>query len=605
MADGVVWDLTGYFPSFESPERTAFMEQLSGDLERLAKETELLGSLNDQTADDWEACLLQLEDAAARLGHLRSYVECLESAHTEREAYALAAARLDTMAASLEKIEGTVIQAIKAVRPVDYERFIARESLAPIQRHLARLKEKSRFIMGPEAESLASDLGVDGLHAWGRLYNKVSGRLAFTMTYPDGKTEQLPIARWRALLADPDREVGKAAFTGGNQAWETVAEACAAALNALAGTRLTLNLRRGIDDYLYPARFQAGIQKDTLNAMYRAIYDHLEIPRAIFRVKASYGGRSGIAFFEREAPLPLPVAARYAWSRATAMVTGAFQSAYPDLGDYFRSLLEKRWVESQSRANKRPGAFCTDSVITGEQRIYMTFNGNLGDVTTLAHEVGHAWHSHLMGDLRPLARQYPMTLAETASIFAEQILAEGIYQDPAVTDAEKLLMLDADLCGAAVLLLDITVRFEFEKAFHDERMEGEVPVSRLKSLMTATQRRVFGSALLDDGEDPLFWASKLHFYISDLTFYNFPYTFGFLLSRFIVDRFREEGPGFLPRYEAFLRMTGSAPVETVVADTLGQDISNPSFWSDALQTLETPLERYREHLKNPHPTSRI
>lgn len=597
MAEGVVWDLTSYFPSFGGPEFKAFKDRLASDVDALRTRSAELGTLTDGTAGGWEQWLLDFEDATVRLGHVRSYVECLEAADTGSEAYALEGAQLAALAAEMEKAEGNLLQAIKTVPDSFYRQILDRKRLAPIRYYLLKRKEKAGFTMGPEEETLASDLGVDGLHAWGRLYNKVSGQLEFDMTYPDGRTERLPISRWRALMADPDRKIGRLAFEGGNQAWETVSEVCATALNALAGTRLTLNRHRKIGNVLDPALRQSGIRQASLDAMYQAIYRHLDIPRDIFRAKAAFSGRDGIEFFEREAPLPLESAANYTWESGASMIERAFRSAYPQLGDYFRSILEKRWVESESRGSKRPGAFCTDSTLTNEQRIFMTFNGSLNDITTLAHEAGHGWHSRLMADLRPLARHYPMTLAETASIFAEQVLAEGVYRDASVSDAEKLLMLDADLCGGAVLLLDITVRFEFEKAFHEERTGGEVPVSRLKELMTTAQKKVFGDALLDGGEDPFFWASKLHFYISELTFYNFPYTFGFLLARFIVDGFRREGDAFLPRYESFLRSSGSATVEEAVHSALGEDTTDPEFWETAIRTLEDPLKQYRESLK--------
>lgn len=350
---------------------------------------------------------------------------------------------------------------------------------------------------------------------------------------------------------------------------------------------------RGIEHYLEMALFQASIQRETLEAMYQAIHDNIDIGREIFRAKARFLGREGIWFFEREAPLPLEETGALSWEQATTMVAKAFETAYPGLAAYFRTFLEKKWIEAEARPGKRPGAFCTRSSLIKEQRVFMTFNGSLGNVTTMAHEVGHAWHGHLMRHMRPMAQRYPMPLAETASIFAEHILAEGIYADDEVRKSQKLLMLDADLCGAAVLLLDITTRFEFEKAFHEERREGEVPVSRLKELMVESQQRIFGDALLEDGADPYFWASKLHFYMTEVAFYNFPYTFGFLLARSLVHMFQREGEAFLPKYEAFLKLTGSDSVENVAQRSLGVDIAKPAFWAESVRSLAQPLEQYR------------
>jgi oligoendopeptidase F len=246
-------------------------------------------------------------------------------------------------------------------------------------------------------------------------------------------------------------------------------------------------------------------------------------------------------------------------------------------------------VDWEPRAGKRPGGFCTSSMLSKESRIFMTYNESLSDVLTLAHESGHAYHGLMMRDLRPYARGYPMTLAETASTFGEQVLMNGVLDDPSTPDREKALILDVQTGHGAIYLLDIPVRYEFEKAFYEERPSGPLSVSRLKELMIETQRRVLGSVLEHGGEDPYFWASKLHFYITGLTFYNFPYTFGYLLSRGLYRIFKHEGRTFLPKYEEFLRLAGSDTVENVVTRTIGEDIQKPDFWNAAIMTLEEPL----------------
>lgn len=221
----------------------------------------------------------------------------------------------------------------------------------------------------------------------------------------------------------------------------------------------------------------------------------------------------------------------------------------------------------------------------------MTYNRTMGDTLTLAHEAGHAFHSHVMRELRPFARHYPMTLAESASTFAEMILADGVLSDPDVDDLQKAVVLDSEVGHAGAYLLDIPVRFEFEKALYEERGSGELSVSRLKELMIEKQRAIFGDALRDGGEDPLFWASKLHFYITGVTFYNFPYTFGYLLSRGLFAMFKKEGPDFLPRYERFLQLTGSDNAENVAKRSIDADIEQPDFWVEAIRSLEAPLAR--------------
>lgn len=598
---GVIWDLQSFFPEFNGKEMLAFKEQLKADIAVMQEKATALGTLSPETAEAWEELVLLAEDAGARLGHVWSYVGCLGAADAANEAYSLEEAALRLLGAAFTKYEVDLLRALKTVSDEDFNAFLGREKLAGAEHHLRRAREEAQHTMERELEMLATDLNVDGLHSWGQLYDTLSGKLEFEMIWPDGHekagtTETIPISQWRSLMSDVNRDVGKAAFDGGNRAWAKMEDTCAAALNAIAGVRLTLNKYRGIDDFLYTALFQSSIQKETLDAMYEAIHANIEIAREIFRAKAGTLDRRGIYWFERESPLVLKDAKLFSWDEGVAMVDSAFVAAYPALADYYKSFLAQRWLESEVRPGKRPGAFCTGSEFNKEQRVFMTFNGALGDVSTMAHEVGHAWHSHLLKDMRPVAQQYPMTLAETASIFAEHILAEGVYRDESISDAQKLLMLDSDLCGAAVLLLDITVRFEFEKAFHEERQNSEVSVSRLKELMVETQRRVWGDALEADGIDPLFWASKLHFYITGVTFYNFPYTFGFLLARSLFTLFKQEDAAFLPKYEEFLRLTGSDVVEGVIKRSLGANAADPEFWAQSVKGLEEPLKLYKSLL---------
>ncbi len=591
-----VWTLESYFPTFGGPEMEAYKEQLHRDIRQLSQDAGRLPNLDSSSAVDWEMIILAMEDAQARLEHWSSYVSCWEAAHADNEIYPRERAVINHVRAALERVDIELVRAFKSASASSFERFVQRESLRPIAYALEKMRVRSRYALAPDMERLASDLNLDGIQAWGRLYNRLTGKLRFEFQLPDGNKAVKPISQWRSLMAHSDRTVGRAAFEGGNRAWQGIEDACAAALNAIAGTRLTLDRHRERPDYLDEALFKAGIQRRTLEAMYAAVRACIDLPREFLKTKAAAMGRPAIDFFEREAPLTITAGEALQWPQAVGWVERAFTEVYPALGEYFRHMLRCGWIESEARDNKRPGAFCTRSPRTGEQRVYMTFNGTLGDVTTLAHEVGHAWHGHLLRSLRPWAQRYPMTLAETASIFAEQILAEGIYNHPDVDSEEKLAMLDEDLSGMAVLLLDITTRFEFESAFYRERQEGELGVSRLKALMVAAQQQIYGDALAPGGEDPYFWASKLHFYISDLAFYNFPYTFGFLLARALIARFKKEGRAFLPRYEAFLAASAGDTVEKVVYNTLGWDIARQEFWQDAIRSLEGDLTRYRQLL---------
>lgn len=588
----MTWDLTTYFPSFNGPEMLRFKEELRADIAALRTTAGALPGLHSASASQWEAAYLRHEDIIRRMSHLGSYVGCLASSDARNEMYLQEEAALVRTRADIAKIRIEFLRSVKEVNEDFFEAFTARAALKDASHYLNRLREEALRAMSTEKEILATELGVDGMQAWGRLYDTVSSKLEFGMTLSDGTRKLLPMSQRRSLLDHPDRRVRRAAFDGGNEAWQRIEDTAAAALNAIAGTRLTLNRHRGVHHFLDIALFQAAITRKTLDAMFEALAAEIEVPRQILRVKATLLGRKKIAWYDLGAPLESAAQEPLSWSKATALVGRSFARAYPALGEFFgREILAKNWIDWEPRPGKRPGGYCTSSMLSKESRIFMTYNEGLGDVLTLAHESGHAYHGLMMRDVRPYARGYPMTLAETASTFGEQVLMNGLLDDPAVSDAQKALILDIEIGHGAIYLLDIPVRYEFEKAFYEERAHGPVSISRLKELMITTQRRVLGDILEQGGEDPYFWASKLHFYITGLTFYNFPYTFGYLLSRGLYRMFKQEGMSFLPKYEEFLRLAGSDTAENVVRRTMGENIEERAFWSAAIRSLEEPLKR--------------
>ena len=213
---------------------------------------------------------------------------------------------------------------------------------------------------------------------------------------------------------------------------------------------------------------------------------------------------------------------------------------------------------------------------------------------TLTHEFGHAWHSHVMHQERPLNTLYPMTLAETASTFAENLLLDALLRAPATTPEQRLKLLDSRLEAAAAFLLNIPSRFLFEKRFYEERAEGEVSVDRLKELMVEAQKEAYGDSLDPEQLDPYFWASKLHFYITEVSFYNFPYSFGYLFSLGVYAQSQKRGEAFLPTYERLLQATGRRTAEECARENLQVELNQPQFWLDSLALVEEDMRQFEE-----------
>ncbi|MCC6415408.1 MAG: hypothetical protein IT582_05835 [Opitutaceae bacterium] len=484
------WDLTSYFPSLNGPEYQAFKTALHADLRAALAAAAALAGLDSANVSLWVEQFLAHEQLSARLGHLSSYLGNVNAADADNDAAKRESAALAPAAATLSKHRGELLRAAGATNDAIWSTLTAAPALAGAQHTLNHLRAEARHRMSRAEEALAADLGVDGISAWGRLYENLTGQLSFEMHWPDGRHETIPMAQRRALMANPDRAVRAAAFRQGNLVWAQHGETFAAALNAIAGTRHTFYARRGQPDFLTRPYFDAAVSAQTIDAMFRAIAANHELPRQALRIGAKLQGTPALAFYDLEAPRPLDPLPPLPWAEAVILVDRAFQSSYPALGAYYRDCFTRRWIESEKRANKRSGAYCTGSALTGEQRVFMTYADTMHDANTLAHEIGHAWHSHVIKDLRPSAQDYPMTLAETASTFAEKIFLHGMLQDPNLTESQRSFLLDQECGNAASYLLNIAMRYEFEKEFYTRRRNGELSAKELCELMTRMQRNV-------------------------------------------------------------------------------------------------------------------
>ena len=222
----------------------------------------------------------------------------------------------------------------------------------------------------------------------------------------------------------------------------------------------------------------------------------------------------------------------------------------------------------------------------------MTYTNSIDSMSTLAHELGHAYHSFVLRDAPEFLRDYPMNLAETASTFAETVLGENRLA-AAETKAEKLDLLDKMLGDAVSFLMNIHARFLFDDRMHQERANGELSAERLTELMLAAQKEAYCDALAPDGWNDNFWISKLHFYISGWPFYNFPYTFGYLLSLGTFS-LAQDAANFPQQFDDFLKATGCMDTEDAAQSVFGYDLRQPDFWNRSLDIIEARVTQFLE-----------
>lgn len=578
------WDLDAFFPGgSSSPELAAFLAQLEQDTAALAMEVTTVPS--DVSA--FVQLIDRLQDIAKRQRHAGAFVNCLNSQNVKDQPAQILGGKVKQMAAAYASVLTALDKLISAMPDPAWQQLLDNQQLAPLAYNLNERRERAKEMLAPEQETLVNALSVDGYHGWNDLYNLVSGRLTVPVEQ-NGQVVQLSAGQAANRMSNPDRAVRERLADSWEEAWAGIADQCALALNHLAGFRLNLYASRGWDSVLAePCRINR-MTLDTLNAMWAAVDSKKDKLVTYLTRKRELLGVDGLTWNDLVAPLGSS-ATKLSYDQAAQFIVEQFGKFNPEMADFATNAFEQRWIESEDRPGKRAGGFCTSFPVKQQSRIFVTFSGSMGNLATLAHELGHGYHQHIMNELPPMAQQYAMNVAETASTFAEMITFDAALKH-AADDQEKLSLIEDKLQRAVALLMNIQSRFLFETSFYAERQRGMVSVKRLNELMTAAQEQAFAGQLTK--YHPHFWASKLHFYNTGVPFYNFPYTFGFLFSAGVYAQALEEGPAFREKYVALLRDTGRMQVEDLARQHLGVDLTTPAFWQRCIDFVLSDLDEF-------------
>jgi pepF/M3 family oligoendopeptidase len=442
---------------------------------------------------------------------------------------------------------------------------------------------ESYHLMTDAEENLADELERTGGGAWERLHEQI---ISNTVDTASGKT----FNEIRNDAYNADREVRKTAWETEKALLKNAEIPIAACLNNIKGATVALNKRRSWNDAVERSLHSARVSRKTLDALIGAIEDSLPMWREYLKTKQRLlsGGsaETGLAFYDLFAPLTAVTGTAWTFDAAKAYIIEKFTAFSADMGKFADKAFAENWIDAETRKGKVGGAYCVDFPAYKQSRVLTNFGGSFSDVTTLAHELGHAYHHHCITDLDYSLQHYPMTLAETASIFAETIVMQDIISKS--TGFDKARLIEQHLQDSCQVLVDILCRFYFERAVFEEREKGELAAADFCRLMADAQEKTYGAGLSDERHEYM-WAVKSHYYSPHLDFYNFPYAFGLLFGTALYNRYRSEGRNFPVVYVKLLSQTGSLSCEQVCRNA-GFDIETKEFWASGIREFENELQ---------------
>lgn len=584
------WDVSPIFPALASPAFQAAFSGLKDAIGELAELFEERGvRRRTDLAVDAAAAARDFDEVTGRLNRVledlqvvRSYISAFVTTNASDDLAQSLSSELRVARARLNQL---LTRYVAWAGTADVEALLAMSEAARDHEFLVRQATvRARHQMSEAEEEVAAELAPPGVSAWARLHSDVTAMLTVDLSLR-GEARTLPMSAVRALANDPDRDVRRTAYEAELSAWKSVEVPLAAALNGVKGYQQVVRRRRRYADDVEPTLLDNAIDHETLTAMQRACVEAFPDFRRYLWAKARALGLARLAWYDLAAPVG-PVDKTYSWPEAEAFIRNQF-AAYSDrLAGFGERSFRERWIDAEPRAGKEGGAFCMQ-VRPGESRILMNYDGSFNSVSTLAHELGHAYHNLNLEPRTALQAWTPSALAETASIFCETLVFEAALAH--AEEAERLALLETSLQRDLMVVVDIHSRFLFEQGVFERRGVRELTPREFSDLMVECQLATYGDVLDPRQLHPYMWAVKGHYY--GPTFYNYPYTFGLLFGLGLYARCREDPEQFRARYDELLSSTGLADA-AALAQRFGMDTRDEAFWRSSLDVIRGNIDRF-------------
>lgn len=573
------WNLNPIYTGFDDP-------RFEEDLQALRRTVRDLEELTQHLTGDSAALLKRGLTLQERLQELAEKLLCYAELRQ-------AACTTDAEAGSkIGKIMGVYSDSAAPVAAFegwlaaipDLDSLIASDPLFEEYRFiLERKKLGSLHLLPGIGEKVMAKLKISGSNAWAELQQYLTSTVKVTY-----RGEEINLSAVRNLAYSAEAEVRKDAYEAELACYRSIEDSVAYALNSLKLETLNECELRGYESPLARTLEQSNMEKKTLDAMFAAIDQKLPMFRRYLKAKAhALGYENGLPWYDLFAPMGKS-STRFTTQDARDYLVELFSHFDDELSGMVARAFDEEWIDFYPRSGKAGGAFCSGVSCIGQSRILTNFDGTLGDVVTLAHELGHAFHNQCIADHRPLNHDYSMPVAETASTFNECVVMNHAIAQ-AADDAEKLNLIESQLQDVTQIIVDIYSRYRFEDAVLRRRKEEFMGAAELCRIMLQAQADSYGDGLDSALRHPYMWLCKSHYYGS--TFYNFPYAFGGLFARGLYAKYAQEGASFVPIYKKLLHTTTVATAEDA-AKVAGIDLTDKEFWLSALAEVEEKIDMF-------------
>ncbi len=581
------WNLDDLYPSFESAAFRRDFARVDSEIEKITRWA--ASNLKDSASpvEKVEAYIAQYNELGYLLERLSAFANLQVSVEATNQMALKYADRIQKKMIALTQPSVAFMKWLSSLE--DLEEILSRSPV--LQEHAFIMREsadKAKYLLSEKEEVAIAMLKSTGSKAWTNLQNRLSSTLLVDITI-DGEEKKLPLAVVRNMYHDSDAATRKNAYEAELAAYDRIEQSSCACLNAIKGEVVAMTKMRGYASILEMTLIRSRMDRATLDAMLTAIKEFLPTMREYYRGKAKLlHHEHGLPFYDLVAPMG-ELTTRFTYAEAHKFIVKNFRSFSDKLADYADQAFESHWIDAEPREGKRGGAFCDNLHCIKQSRILANFEGSFDNVRTLAHELGHGYHGACLMDESYMNTDYPMPLAETASIFCETIINNAALAE--ASGEEELMILETDLASAGQVIVDIFSRYLFETELIRRREDSPLSVDELKECMLNAQKEAYGDGLDHRFLHPYMWLNKPHYYYAESNFYNFPYAFGLLFAKGLYAKYLEAGESFVNAYDDLLSATGKNNI-AAVAKMMDVDVASPEFWRSSLELVAQDVRRF-------------
>lgn len=577
------WSLEVLYSGFQDEKFLSDFARVDELIAAYQNFAETLGTDGEQKTV--KKSLLLEEEFETLVGNLYCFCSLRQSADTSDTESVSYIGRLMQKLGDMTKASTRVEKYIAGIEHL--ETVIGEDEVLNAYRdRLCRIQKNAKYVLSEDVEEALARMDVCGGSAWSDLQGFLTSSVE--VEYQGEKTTLSAI---RNKAYDADAAVRKEAYEAELKAYEKIKDSIAYSLNSIKLQDITESRMRGYASPLDKVLYRSRMERKTLDALLDAMKEYMPEFHGYLRAKAeALGHKNGLPWYDLFAPMGSNTK-KYTVEESKAYLMQVFETFNPHMAEIINRAYEEEWIDFFPRNGKVGGAFCASLEAKKQFRVLTNFDGSFSDVVTLAHELGHGYHDFMIFDNRPLNTGYSMPVAETASTFNENVVTNYAI-DHASSEEEKLALLEGQLSDVTQIICDIYSRFLFESRVVENRGENFMFADELCRIMLEAQKEAYGDGLDPETLHPYMWACKSHYYSAGLGFYNFPYAFGGLFARGLYEKYKQEGPAFLEKYNQMLRETPVRSVEEA-AKICDIDVTRKEFWLMSLHSYDAAIEEFK------------